>query len=184
MFCQSKALCTFSARKKKSQKARHFASPEWPRNLDFYILLVGRAQGDYLITCLVNPRSAAGQRSAALRQLSSRAWQALHELALLSVLAVTMSFFGPTTFLYLKKSSKNRDFPTSSFGVKISNFSTLSSNVARIRPVLDHIEELALKFDTMSSNEPPQVGHFPLWKSMKITSLTGQNHARFDQSNL
>ena len=46
------------------------------------------------------------------------------------------------------------------FWVRSSNFSILSSDRARIGRVLDHSEEKTQKFDTTSSNEPPQVGYF------------------------
>ena len=61
-----------------------------------------------------------------------------------------------------------RNFGDFFFGLKSSNFSLLSSDRARIRRVLDDTEKIAQKFDTMSSNEPPQVGHFLKGKSMKI----------------
>ena len=95
---------------------------------------------------------------------SFTALQALNELALIAFLAATMSFFESLQVLPLSlfgKSPKNRDFPTSSFWVKSSNFSIFSSHRARIRPVLDHIAEKTQKIDTMSSNEPHQVGDFP-----------------------
>ena len=53
-----------------------------------------------------------------------------------------------------------RNFGDFFFGLKSSNFSLLSSDRARIRRVLDDTEKIAQKFDTMSSNEPPQVDNF------------------------
>ena len=66
-----------------------------------------------------------------------------------------------TTTFFIWKITKKSRFSKFLQKSRTSNCSILSANRARIRCVLDHSEEKTQKFDTMSSNEPPQVGHFP-----------------------